>query len=73
MNYNEVVNQVQRKFYTMILATRSNNGMEFKFYILDVFLGKEGIQHQCSSPCTFPQQLGVAKRESRTLIEATQT
>jgi hypothetical protein len=29
----------------MILARRSNNGMEFKLNILDVFIGEEGILH----------------------------
>jgi hypothetical protein len=46
--------------------------MEFKFYILDVFLGKEGIQHILLA-IFFPQHHGVAGRESQTLVEDTQT
>ncbi|KAK1646050.1 hypothetical protein QYE76_063855 [Lolium multiflorum] len=68
----EFANQVQRKYNTTILAIRSDNGMEFKNYTLDDFLGEEGIQHQYSSPYT-PQQNGVAERKNRTLIEAART
>ncbi|KAK1615577.1 hypothetical protein QYE76_021094, partial [Lolium multiflorum] len=68
----EFANKVQRKYDTMILAIRSDNGMEFKNYTLDDFLGEEGIQHQYSSPYT-PQQNGVSERKNRTLIEAART
>jgi transposase InsO family protein len=68
----DFANQVQRKYDTMILAIRSDNGTEFKNYTLVDFLGEEGIQHQYSSPYT-PQQNGVAERKNRTLIEAART
>jgi hypothetical protein len=58
------------KYVFVGLAIRSNNGMEFKFYILDVFLGKEGIQHILLA-IYFPPHHGVAGRECLTLVEDT--
>jgi hypothetical protein len=39
----KLLKQFQYKFYDIILARRSNNGTEFVLKILDIFLGKEGI------------------------------
>jgi hypothetical protein len=59
------------KFVFVGLAIRSNNGMEFKFYILDVFLGKEGIQLMLLAIFS-PTPWGCRKRMSN-FSEDTQT
>src|SRR3954469_18896423 len=68
----EFANEAQRQHNSRILAIRSDNGTEFKNYILDEFLGDEGIKHQYSAAYT-PQQNGVAERKNRTLIDAART
>jgi hypothetical protein len=61
---NDIANQVQHKLYTMILTTRSYNGMELKLYTLGILFGNEETQHKCSSPYTSPNSWGRQKRKS---------
>ena len=61
-------NQVQRQHNLSILVIRSDNGSEFKNYTLNDFLSEEGIHHQYYAAYT-PQQIGVAERKNRTLLD----
>ncbi|GKE18123.1 retrovirus-related pol polyprotein from transposon TNT 1-94 [Tanacetum coccineum] len=51
---------------------RSDNGTEFRNHKLEEFCNEKGISQNFSSPCT-PEQNGVAKKRTRTLIEAART
>ncbi|GJS73387.1 retrovirus-related pol polyprotein from transposon TNT 1-94 [Tanacetum coccineum] len=63
------VNQVQRNLKAQILMIRTDNGTEFKNEKLWELFEKLGIVHQTSVART-PQQNGVVKRQTRTLVEA---
>ena len=54
------------------MASRSDNGTEFKSTGLDTYLDTLGITHEFSAPYT-PQQNGVVERKNRTLIEMART
>ncbi|KAL8118058.1 hypothetical protein AgCh_015817 [Apium graveolens] len=51
---------------------RSDNGTEFKNYVMRVFCEENGILHEFSAVRT-PQQNGVVERKNRSLIEAART
>ncbi|GKB72477.1 putative ribonuclease H-like domain-containing protein [Tanacetum coccineum] len=51
---------------------RCDNGTEFKNYVMNEFYAKKGIKREFSVART-PQQIGVAERKNRTLIEAART
>ncbi|GJV20131.1 putative ribonuclease H-like domain-containing protein [Tanacetum coccineum] len=61
----EIENLVDKK----VKIIRSDNGTEFKNKVMDDFCKEKGIKREYSVART-PQQNGVAKRNSRTLIEA---
>ncbi|GKD96016.1 retrovirus-related pol polyprotein from transposon TNT 1-94, partial [Tanacetum coccineum] len=50
----------------------TDNGTEFRNHELKSFCDEKRISHNFSSPYT-PEQNGVAKKKSRTLIEAART
>ena len=64
----EFSNEAQCQHTAKILSIRSDTGTEFKNYILDEFIGDEGIKHQYSAAYT-PQQNGLAERMNKTLVE----
>ncbi|GKC72838.1 putative ribonuclease H-like domain-containing protein, partial [Tanacetum coccineum] len=64
----EIENPVDKK----VKIIRSDNGTEFKSNVLDEFCREKGIKREYSVART-PQQIGVAERKNRTLIEAART
>ncbi|GKB23001.1 integrase, catalytic region, zinc finger, CCHC-type containing protein [Tanacetum coccineum] len=68
----DFVNQVQRNLKAQILTIRTDNGTKFKNKKLWELFEKLGIVHQTSVART-PQQNGVVKRQTRTLVEAART
>ncbi|GJX85488.1 retrovirus-related pol polyprotein from transposon TNT 1-94, partial [Tanacetum coccineum] len=66
--YSRVENQNDIK----VKQLRTNNGTEFRNNILVKFYDEKGVSQNFSSPYT-PEQIGVAKRKNRTLIEAART
>jgi len=59
---------VERQTGKPIKVLRSDNGTEYVNAEMDKYLESKGIQHQKSIPYT-PEQLGVAERNNRTLVE----
>nr|GEW09295.1 retrovirus-related Pol polyprotein from transposon TNT 1-94 [Tanacetum cinerariifolium] len=55
-----------------VIIIRTDNGTEFKNYVLKEYFDSVGIPHQMSSVRT-PQQNGVVERRNRTLVEAART
>nr|GEU37329.1 hypothetical protein [Tanacetum cinerariifolium] len=51
---------------------RSDNGTEFRNHKLEEFCDEKRISYNFSSSCT-PEQIGVAERRNKTLIEAAKT
>lgn len=59
---------VERQTGKPIKVLRSDNGTEYVNSVMDSYLESKGIQHQKSIPYT-PEQMGVAERNNRTLVE----
>nr|GFC08063.1 hypothetical protein [Tanacetum cinerariifolium] len=55
-----------------VIIIRTDNGIEFKNHVLNVYFDSVGISHQMSYVQT-PQQNGVVERQNRTLVEAART
>jgi transposase InsO family protein len=68
----DFVKELECQYGQDILMIRSDNGTEFKNYIVNEFLSDERIRHQYSSPYTL-QQNGVAERKNRTLMDMART
>ncbi|KAK1601186.1 hypothetical protein QYE76_008356, partial [Lolium multiflorum] len=64
--------KAQRMYESEIKAIKTDNGTEFKNYIMQEFVDDEGIMHEFSAPYT-PQQNGVVERKNRTIIEMART
>ncbi|GJU01231.1 putative ribonuclease H-like domain-containing protein [Tanacetum coccineum] len=56
----------------MMIASRSDDGTEFKIKVIDDFCREKGIKREYSVAMN-PQQNGMAERRNRKLIEATRT
>nr|GEY37038.1 hypothetical protein [Tanacetum cinerariifolium] len=52
-----------------VIIVRTENGTEFKNYVLKEYFDSIGITHETSAAKT-PQQNGVVERKNRTLVEA---
>nr|GFA23906.1 retrovirus-related Pol polyprotein from transposon TNT 1-94 [Tanacetum cinerariifolium] len=63
---------VQRGLHAQVRTVRTDKGMKFLNKTLHAYFAAEGIHHQTSVART-PKQNGVAKRRSRTLVEAART
>lgn len=59
---------VEKQTGSKIKKLRTDNGREYLSNAFEMFLKKNGIQHQLTTPYT-PQQNGVAERFNRTIIE----
>nr|GEV98595.1 hypothetical protein [Tanacetum cinerariifolium] len=55
-----------------VIIVRTNNGTEFKNYVLKEYFDSVGITHETSTAKT-PQQNGVVERRNRMLVEAART
>ncbi|GKB73879.1 retrovirus-related pol polyprotein from transposon TNT 1-94 [Tanacetum coccineum] len=64
----DFINQVQRNLKAQILMIQTDNGSEFKNEKLRAFYVKLGIVHK-TLIAQMPQQNGVVKRRTRTLVE----
>ena len=60
--------QVERSTGRQVKTLRSDNGGEYTSKEFALYLAKEGIKHELTTPHT-PQQNGVAERLNRTLVE----
>nr|GEU84315.1 putative ribonuclease H-like domain-containing protein [Tanacetum cinerariifolium] len=66
------ITEIENKVDCKVKIIRSDNGTEFKNYVMKQFCNMKGIKREFSVART-PQQNGVAERKNRTLIEATRT
>ena len=66
------IKKIELKANLSIQMIRSDNGIEFKNFVLNEFCTEKGIFSQLSAPRT-PQQNGVVERKNRTLVEAART
>jgi transposase InsO family protein len=62
----------QNEFDVKVKKIRSDNGSEFKNTQVEDYHDQEDIKHEFLAPYT-PQQIGVAERKNRTLIESART
>ena len=60
--------QVERSTGRQVKTLHSDNGGEYTSKEFALYLAKEGIKHELTTPHT-PQQNGVAERLNRTLVE----
>nr|GEV48103.1 putative ribonuclease H-like domain-containing protein [Tanacetum cinerariifolium] len=69
----EVIKNFMKKIFvrlpTPVIIVRTDNGTEFKNYVLKEYFDSVGITHETSIAKT-PQQNGVVERKNRTLVEA---
>jgi transposase InsO family protein len=70
--FTKFAKKAEHTFEEVIKTIRTDNGLEFKNYAMDDFMGEEGIKHEFSAPYT-PQQNGVVERKNRTIIEMART
>ncbi|GJU71705.1 retrovirus-related pol polyprotein from transposon TNT 1-94 [Tanacetum coccineum] len=63
---------VQRGLHAQVRTVRTDKGMEFMNKTLHAYFAKEGIRHETSTART-PEQNGIVKRWTCTLVEAAQT
>ncbi|GJV95928.1 retrovirus-related pol polyprotein from transposon TNT 1-94 [Tanacetum coccineum] len=68
----EYSRMVENQNDVKVKQIRTNNETEFRNHELESFYDKKGISQNISSPYT-PEQIGVAERKNRTLIEAART
>jgi transposase InsO family protein len=64
--------RAQNEFDAKVKKIRSDSGSESKNTQVEDYLDQEGTKHEFLAPYT-PQQIGVAKRKNRTLIELART
>ncbi|GKB88977.1 retrovirus-related pol polyprotein from transposon TNT 1-94 [Tanacetum coccineum] len=67
-----IIDMMENLNEVRVKELRSDNGTEFRNHKLEEFCNEKGISQNFSSPCT-PEQNGVAKKRTRTLIEAART
>nr|GFB06765.1 putative ribonuclease H-like domain-containing protein [Tanacetum cinerariifolium] len=65
----DFLTMIQRNIQAPVITVRTDRGTEFLNKTLNAFFKEEGIEHQTSTART-PEQNGVVKRRSRTLVEA---
>lgn len=66
--FKEFKTLVEKQTNMKIKALRSDNGLEFCNNEFDLYLKREGINHQKSNPYT-PEQNGLCERTNRTVVE----
>ncbi|KAL8126904.1 hypothetical protein AgCh_013995 [Apium graveolens] len=66
------IRQVNNHPNFKVRRIRSDNGTEFKNYVMRLFCEENGIMHEFSAART-PQQNGVVERKNRSLIEVART
>nr|GEY55587.1 hypothetical protein [Tanacetum cinerariifolium] len=74
------INEVNKNFLkkisvhlqALVIIVRTDNGTEFKNYVLKEYFDSVGIRHETTAAKT-SQQNGVVKRRNRTLVEAART